>query len=245
MLTRISRRAVFYAALLLIALGVNAAVATDFFAFVGQRSTASEPFISTDYIALVRGGVTYKVPGTALLQANNKSVAINGHTLVLGGALSLALSDLSDITISSPSNGQVLTYSTSLSKWINSAPAAAAAKQRLGIGWPAGIDPGNNIIATVDEASTVTSIVGTVSAAVGAAATVSVYKAASNIPCSSGTVLHSGSFDANGTPNTNQTLTLTTTTLSAGDRLCLVTANGSNWLAGSGIGEITARITTP
>lgn len=122
---------------------------------------------------------------------------------------------------------------------------APPGKQRLAIGWPSGIDPNNNIIATVDEASTVASIVGTVSAAVGSAATVSIYKAGSGTACSSGTVLHSGSFDANGTANTNQTLTVTTTALSAGDRLCLVTTGGANWTGGSGIGGVTVRINTP
>lgn len=125
------------------------------------------------------------------------------------------------------------------------AASSGVAKQRLAIGWPAGIDPALNIIGTIDEASTVNSIVGTVATAVGSAATVSVYKAPSGTACGSGTVLHSGSFNANGTAATNQTLTLTTTALSAGDRLCLVTTGGSNWTSGSGIGGVAVRITTP
>lgn len=113
------------------------------------------------------------------------------------------------------------------------------------IGWPAAIDPNNNIIVTLDQASTLVSLVGKVSTAVGATATMSVYKAPSGTACSAGTVLHSGSFNANGTAATNQTLTVTTTALSAGDSICLVTTNGSNWTSGTGIGGITARITTP
>ena len=125
------------------------------------------------------------------------------------------------------------------------ASPSGAAKQRLAIGWPTGIDPASNVIATVDEASTVSSIVGSVATPVGATATLSVYKAPSGAACSGGTVLHSGTFNANGTANTNQTLTLTTTALSSGDRICLVTTNGANWVAGSGIGGVTVRMTTP
>lgn len=123
--------------------------------------------------------------------------------------------------------------------------SATGVKQRVAIGWPVGIDPAGNIIATIDEASTVSSIVGTVTTAVGATATLSVYKAGSSTACGSGTVLHSGSFNANGTAATNQTLTLTTTALSAGDRLCLVTSDSANWIAGNGIGGVTVRLTTP
>lgn len=120
-----------------------------------------------------------------------------------------------------------------------------AASQRVALGWDPAIDPNDNTIATIDEASTVSSIVGTVAVAVGSTATLSVFKAPSGTACSGGTVLHSGSFNGNGTANTNQTLTLTTTALSAGDRLCVTTSNGANWLAGAGIGGVTVRFTTP
>lgn len=127
--------------------------------------------------------------------------------------------------------------------------SATGVKQRVAIGWPAGIDPGasgsENVIATIDEASTVSSIVGTVASPVGATATLSVYKAPSGTTCASGTVLHSGSFNANGTAHTNQTLTVTTTALSAGDRLCVSTSDAANWTAGVGVGGVTVRMTTP
>lgn len=125
------------------------------------------------------------------------------------------------------------------------ATPSSAASQRVAIGWDPTIDPNENVIATIDQASTVSSIVGTVVAAVGATATLSVFKAPSGTACSGGTVLHSGSFNANGTANTNQTLTLTTTALTAGDRLCVTTSNGSNWTAGLGMGGVTVRLTTP
>lgn len=122
---------------------------------------------------------------------------------------------------------------------------AAPNIQRLAIGWNAAIDPTGHVIATIDQASTLVSLVGTVTTPVGATATLSVYKAGSGTACASGTVLHSGSFNGNGTANTNQTLTVTTTALSAGDRLCLDVSDDANWVAGVGVGGITARITTP
>lgn len=124
--------------------------------------------------------------------------------------------------------------------------SAPAVSQRLAIGWPAGIDPTLNVIGTIDQASTVVSIVGTVATAVGAAANVDVYATASGTACASGTKLNNATpFDANGTANTNQTLTLANTAVSAGMRLCLVTDNGSNWTAGVGVGGVTVRLTTP
>lgn len=126
--------------------------------------------------------------------------------------------------------------------------SAAAVKQRVAIGWPAGIDPTGNIIATIDEASTVTSIVGTVTTPLGAAGTVLVYKAPSGTACASGTLLHTGSFNANGTANTNQTLTLAgagAPSLTAGDRICLDVTDDANWATGAAIGGVTVRMTTP
>ncbi len=115
---------------------------------------------------------------------------------------------------------------------------------RPSIGWPAAIDPNKNIIATIDQASTVKSIVGTVETPVGAAATVSVYKAGTGVACTAGTAMHTGSFNANASSG-NQTLAVSVTALTAGDRLCLVTTGGANWTGGIGIGGITVRITTP
>src|SRR6478609_3781589 len=80
------------------------------------------------------------------------------------------------------------------------------------VGWPAGLDPDNIVLTTVNQAMTISALIGRVETATGSAATVSVYKAPSGTAGSGGTVLHSGSFDANGTAATNQTLTLTNTT---------------------------------
>lgn len=157
--------------------------------------------------------------------------------------LTLGATGLSGVAIGSPTGGVPGSGNLNIAGgyYINNVPISSV----TAIGWDPAIDPDENVIATVDQASTVSSIVGTVVAAVGATATLSVYKAPSGTACAAGTVLHSGSFNANGAANTNQTLTLTATALSAGDRLCLVTSDAANWLAGSGMGGVTVRLTTP
>ena len=87
--------------------------------------------------------------------------------------------------------------------------------------WLAGAAPNNVTLFIASRALTITAIVGVVETANGAAATVSVVKAASGTALSAGTVVHSGSFNANGTAATNQTLTPTVTALATGDRLGL------------------------
>lgn len=88
--------------------------------------------------------------------------------------------------------------------------------------WLAGANPNGATIFVANRALTITGITGVVEIANGAAATVSVVKAASGTALSAGTVVHSGSFDANGTAGANQPLTLTTTTMAAGDRLGII-----------------------
>lgn len=90
------------------------------------------------------------------------------------------------------------------------------------ISWLAGANPNGATIFVANRSLTITGITGVVETVNGAAATVSVVKAASGTALSAGTVVHSGSFDANGTAATNQPLTLTVTTMNAGDRLGLV-----------------------
>jgi hypothetical protein len=109
----------------------------------------------------------------------------------------------------------------------------------LAVGWPATLNPNNIVLAALDQNSTITKIKGSIEVATGAAATVSVYKAPSGTACSAGTILHSGSVNANGTEATDQTLTLTVTTVAAGDRICLQTTGTTSWTTGTGIGTIT------
>lgn len=114
------------------------------------------------------------------------------------------------------------------------------------IGWDPALDPSGNVILTVDQVATVTGIIGTVVVPVGATATLSIYKTGSGTACASGVLIHTGSFNANGTANTNQTLTLHGTasnlTLASGDRLCLAASNSANWIAGVGMGGVTVKM---
>ncbi len=109
----------------------------------------------------------------------------------------------------------------------------------VAIGWVAANNPNNATIAVINQASTISAIIGDVEVATGGTATVSVNKAPSGTACSAGTTLHSGSFNANGTAATNQTLTVTTSSLAVGDRLCLQTTGTTTWTGGTGIGGIT------
>jgi len=107
------------------------------------------------------------------------------------------------------------------------------------IGWIAGVNPNTATMCVINQAATISAIIGDVETATGSAATVTVLKAPSGTACSGGTALHSGTFDANGTAATNQTLTVTTSTLSAGDRLCITTTGTTAWTGGTGVGGIT------
>lgn len=117
--------------------------------------------------------------------------------------------------------------------------------QTMSIGWIAGVNPNNTLIGVLPAAATIVSIVGNVEVATGSAATVSVNLAASGAACSAGTTVHSGSFNANGTAATNQTLTLTTTAVPAASRLCLQTTGTTSWTGGTGFGGLTVEYRMP
>lgn len=53
--------------------------------------------------------------------------SVNGNT----GAVSLGISDMNDATVSNPANGQVLTYDSTSSKWINSTPSSGVTETRV------------------------------------------------------------------------------------------------------------------
>ena len=88
----------------------------------------------------------------------------------------------------------------------------------------------------------VKSIVGVVDTAATNAVTATVYKAPSATAIGSGTALHSGTFNLQGTAATNQTLTLSTTSgvldVAAGNRLGFV-ISGAPGAAGVGLITVT------
>lgn len=100
------------------------------------------------------------------------------------------------------------------------------------VSWLAGANPANGTLYYADKARTILTLTGMVEVANGATGTISVVKASGGL-LSAGTVIHSGSFNANGTVGTYQPLTLTVTTLAAGDRLGLTTTGTFTAAVGS------------
>jgi hypothetical protein len=102
--------------------------------------------------------------------------------------------------------------------------------------WVAGALLDNQTIFTAVRAMVVTAVIGRPDAANGSAANLTIVKAPDTTPPASGTPLTSTSMDLDGTPDTNQTLTLSVTladiTLAAGDSLCMVTTGALTLSAG-------------
>lgn len=79
--------------------------------------------------AILLGGTTGVTGGGAVQVAGNVNITgnfqVNGVTIGSGGGGVSYLFQLSDVSINSPANGQVLTYSTAAgNKWINSTPSS-------------------------------------------------------------------------------------------------------------------------
>lgn len=162
----------------------------------------------------------------------------------------------SDIKILGSSTGATTLTSanSSASNFTITLPAASGTLMEgpysATIGWVAGVNPTGALLLVAPAALTVTSIVGNVETATGTAATVSLFKAASGTACGSGTnqVSGAGTFNANGTAATNQTLTPVGgagNVLAAGDRLCITTTGTTAWTGGTGVGGITVNYTIP
>lgn len=187
---------------------------TDWHAALGVPQPATQT--GTTYLA---DDMTWK---TTAVGANPTATA--GTSAVNGSASTFMRSD------GAPAIPAASTSTAGLAK-LHNVPVSA--------GWIATVNPNNVVIGVINQASTISAIIGAVEIATGGTSTVSVNKAPSGTACSGGTTLHSGSFNANGTAATNQTLTVTTSTLAAGDRLCLQTTGTTGWTGGVGIGTIT------
>lgn len=101
--------------------------------------------------------------------------------------------------------------------------------QAVVFGWPPGLNPNNGfIITSAAQPVVIQAINCRLEVAEGAAATMSIYKAPSGTLISAGgaTILHTGSFNANGTAATNQNLTLVG---GAADNLAVGDSVGVRW----------------
>ena len=211
-----------------------------------------------------RGGVTPSVDPLNASNLNSGTVAaarggagaVNGVMQANGsGVVSAATLSGNGTTLASTTGAQTSGRCVQIDANGNHVAAAGACGSSSGItsafaaiGWVAGVDPNKAVILTASTAMTVTDIRGTVADAVGSATTVQVNKAPSGTACSGGTNQATGTFNANGTAATNQTLTLAgsgANSLAAGDRLCLVTTGGTNWTGGTGNGGLTITYTVP
>ncbi len=106
-----------------------------------------------------------------------------------------------------------------------------------------GINPNNIPFANFTQARTISGIRCNPEVLAGGAATISVYKAPSGTAISAGTVLHSGSCNANSSATTDQDLTVTVSTLAPGDRLGLVTTGTTVWTSsGVATGVVTVFV---
>jgi len=203
-------------------------------------------FLVSDGTNWGAGGITKAGITNAMLA--NASMTLAGHSVSLGGTQAFSLGDFTSGALASGSTATTQSAGDNSTKVATTAYADAAvgaAKHTATIGWIATVNPNNAPIIIFPANSTLTSLVGNVETATGGTATVSVKLAASGTACGSGTTVHSGSMDANGTAATNQTLTLTTTAVSAGNRLCLATTGTTSWTGGTGIGSVTVGYTTP
>lgn len=91
------------------------------------------------------------------------------------------------------------------------------------LSWLAGADPAGGTFFIADRALTITRITGVVEVPNGGPVSVVVVRAASGVPLASGTPVHTGTFDANGTPGFYLDLSVNVAAVAPGDRLGLTT----------------------
>jgi hypothetical protein len=166
------------------------------------------------------GGVTIQTIGVTATLAPNAADGING------GAINTPVIIPADTTVPVSSAGASGTTAIK-------APLGPIAA--ISLTYAPGVNPNNLPIANASRSRTIIGIRCTPEIAAGGAATISVVKAASGVAISAGTVLHSGSCNANGTPAGDQNLTVTTSTLAPGDRLGLQTTGGTVWTTTGGV----------
>lgn len=198
-------------------------------------------------------------PGTGVATALGVNVGSAGAFVVLGGAggtpSSLTLTNATGLPAASVLAGALANSMTATTQSAASNDTKVAtdayvdAKQfTASVGWIATVNPTGALVFVAPAALTIKSIVGNVEIASGGTSTVSMFKAPTGTACGSGTIQHSGSFNANGTAATNQTLTLVGgagNVLAAGDRICITTTGTTGWTTGTGVGGLTVAYTVP
>jgi hypothetical protein len=156
---------------------------------------------------------------------------------------SLSGTELLRVTPVNPGAGPVgRDFQTTTQAIANLSPAATPTLI-LPIAYAPGINPNNIPLAQIEKTRKVTAITCRPEIATGGTATITVVKAASGTALSAGTPLHSGSCNANGTAATDQTLTVTVSSLAAGDTVGLITTGTTIWTsAGVATGIVTVYV---
>lgn len=106
---------------------------------LADLATRSASDLSSGTLAIARGGTgTGTAPGNGklligktdgtyavanIIAGSNVTVTNGDGTITIAGSSSASLSGLSDVTLTTPANNQVLTYNSATSKWINSSSA--------------------------------------------------------------------------------------------------------------------------
>jgi hypothetical protein len=231
--------------------------------FVGTTGTNTMPIRKTDIACPSSNGTNYE---TAYLFSG---FGFTSNRLMLGGGASATLGEMASAgtttqvlhgNAAGPPTWSAIALAADVSgnlgvANLNSGTGATSGTAWTGnatwqgfpivqaLGWSPGIDPGGQSIFVAPMAMTITSINVRVDALLGAAGTITVVKAPNGTACSGGTLLHTGSANANTGVNSGQTLTLVAApviNLAINDSVCVLSSGGASWTGGTtGKGVVT------
>lgn len=180
-----------------------------------------------------------------LYPASGAQISGPGGLLAMNAALSVAVNSCAEVVATTATLWQAVSL-------CGSGSGGGTQTQYAALGWYPGVNPTDEpILSAIPTAITLTSITGTPTIPTGqAGTTASVYGVGPGAPCSGGSVLHSGSFNANGAVGAPQTLTITGgITLEIGSSVCIETAGATGWSSSTtGKGAIMVGwqpVTTP
>jgi fibronectin-binding autotransporter adhesin len=174
------------------------------------------------------GGSLSNIPNTAL---TNNSITINSTTIALGSSTTFGLNNLNQVTITSPTNGQVLKYNGS--NWVNSTDATG--------------DGGSGTVTSVGGTGTVNglTLTGTVTSS-GSLTLGGTLSGISNSALTNSSVTFNGRSASLGGSATINLADLGTVTITSPSNGQVLKYNGTAWVnstdatGGGGSGTVTA-----
>jgi hypothetical protein len=187
------------------------------------------------------------VAGTDYLAPNGSAASLTnipGAQLTAGSVANAALATMANNTVKANISGSLASPSN--------VTLTALATAMVGYDYTftvvPGVNPNASVVFTAPRALQITGIVGHVVTPSGFTTTVSYFKEPAGVACSSGTnlIAAAGTFNANGTANSNTSMSLSATTsdlqLAVGDSVCLSTAQTTGWTSGNA--NFTTTITS-